>query len=200
MKKPWYERLADRHRKKGINRIILDRNGTEPYLERFYLLPRWATLGLFRIVIHRFWKSDDDGALHSHPWLFWGTRILRGGYTEHTPSGPKIRKPGDMAMKTAWAWHSVELNRKEDGSEQECWTIFLMGPKIKDWGFLDPKTNKFVQWQVYLSRKLKKSTELVSIENGRPKRNTKRIYRLQDDKKQSNKKLKNAPRAIAKKK
>lgn len=65
--KAWFEKLADRCRRKGNSRLILDREGVSPYLERFYLTPRWLTLGLFRVVIHRFWRSDNplDG-LHDH--------------------------------------------------------------------------------------------------------------------------------------
>lgn len=154
-RQPWYKKFAEKQRREGKNRIILDRAGEEPYLERFYLHSRWWTLGLFRVVVHRFWKSDDDGAFHSHPWLFWGTRILEGGYTEHTPKKIYKRKPGNVAFKSGWATHWVELPKDKKGKDKECWTLFLMGPKIKGWGFIDPVTGEEVPWTVYLKNKLK---------------------------------------------
>lgn len=151
----WYERVVTRSRNLGKNRIILDRDGSAPYLERVYFLNRWWSLGLLRIFIHRFWKSDDDnGWFHSHPWLFWGTYILKGGYIEHTPDGSFYRKKGDLVIKSGWAEHYVELLKHPDGSEKECWTFFFVGPKIKSWGFFHPDTGERINWRIFLKDKL----------------------------------------------
>lgn len=149
-KLPWFERVANWCRKRGHTYVILDREGKKPYLERFYIHPRWLTLGLFRVVIHRFWKSDDDGGLHDHPWLFWGSRILKGGYFEHTPEGRFWRAPGKWRFNTAWALHRVEL--QQEG--KEVWTLFLMGPKIREWGFVPFKSKVWINWKEYLEQKL----------------------------------------------
>ena len=157
-KLPWYEKFAIKCRMKGINRIILDRDGKEPYLERFYFLPRWATLGLYRQVIHRFWQSDDPREpLHSHPWLFWCTYILKGGYIEHTPKGSIVRKPGDFVIKWGWARHRVELFKDENGKEIECWSFFGMGPKFRVWGFWDEESKKEIPHDIYLKKRMEKA-------------------------------------------
>ena len=161
MAKTWYERFAEKQRKLGKNRLILDRDGQDVYLERFYLIPRWATLGLVKVFIHRFWKSDDDinengvRSFHSHPWIFWGTFILKNGYIEHTPKGDLQMTPGSIAIKSGWASHWVELHKNKKGKEKECWTIFFVGPKIKSWGFKDSSTRKEIPWNIYLAKKLK---------------------------------------------
>jgi hypothetical protein len=33
----------------------------------------------------------------------------------------------------------------------ECWTLFMPGPKQRDWGFL--VRNQWVQWQQYLENR-----------------------------------------------
>lgn len=159
MKRPWFKKVADWCRKRGKFVVILDRDSKEPYLERFYIHPRWMTLGLFRVVIHRFWKSDTDEAFHDHPWLFWGSKLLEGEYIEHTPDGSFHRKPGKLRWNSGWALHQIELGkRKYDGKEKIVWTLFVMGPKIRDWGFKGISTNwKWIQWKNFLDeRKAKK--------------------------------------------
>ena len=38
-----------------------------PYLLRWFLIPRNP---VFNVYLHKFMRSDDDRALHTHPWLF----------------------------------------------------------------------------------------------------------------------------------
>lgn len=151
-KLPWFKRVANWCRKTGRSRTILDRTGNEPYLERFYIHPRWLTLGMFRVVIHRFWKSDDDGGLHDHPWLFWGSRILETGYWEYTPDGKFWREPGAWRWYSGWGQHRIELRK----GTKEVWTLFLMGPKVREWGFIPFGTGVWVHWEEYIKSKMEK--------------------------------------------
>jgi hypothetical protein len=51
----------------------------EPYLYRWYLVrTKWVA-----IFVHRFVRSDEDRALHDHPWPFLVIPIWRG-YVEHS--------------------------------------------------------------------------------------------------------------------
>ena len=103
---------------------------------------------MFQIAIHRFWKSDDDGGLHDHPWLFWGSYILEGGYEEHLPGGEiAVRKPGDFRLRNAWTRHRIVI--PDNGSE--VWTIFMMGPKVRAWGFIPDATKQWMHWKPYLA-------------------------------------------------
>lgn len=167
-KVPWFKRKAEKLRNQGKNRIILDRDSNEPYLERFYLVPRWATLGLMRVVIHRFWKSDDDSAWHDHPWGLWGSVILSGGYWEHTPdkNGKDVRKwrsVGDFCVKTGNSLHYVELDKSK---HNEVWTLFFMfTPPIRKWGFVNFKTKEWTYWETFLENKklMKKGQKFKEI-------------------------------------
>jgi hypothetical protein len=101
----------------------------DPYLERWWLIPRnrW-----FNVYLHRFRHSDDDRALHDHPW--WNVSILlRGEYVEITPKGEWVRRAGAVVFRAARAAHRIELRKGH------VWTLFLTGPVVREWGFLCPK-------------------------------------------------------------
>src|SRR5690242_14714107 len=51
-----------------------------PYMLRWFVIPRNR---FFNIYLHHFHRSDDDRALHDHPWLNLSI-ILQGEYVEHT--------------------------------------------------------------------------------------------------------------------
>ena len=53
-----------------------------PLLTRYYVVEtRW-----FAVYLHHLHTSDEDRALHDHPWSFV-TFLISGGYEEHTPAG-----------------------------------------------------------------------------------------------------------------
>lgn len=102
-----------------------------PYLRRWWVIPRnrW-----FNIYLHHFLRSDDDRALHDHPW--WNASILlEGSYLEHVRGCgvPSYRKPGAIYFRRASAAHRVELI-----GGAAVWTLFITGPVIREWGFLCP--------------------------------------------------------------
>jgi hypothetical protein len=98
-----------------------------PYLRRWWIIPRnrW-----FNVYLHHFLRSDDDRALHDHPW--WNVSILlRGEYLEHMPGGVvKRRRPGVPVLRSAEAAHRVELI-----GGYPVWSLFITGPRIREWGF-----------------------------------------------------------------
>ncbi|MGI4945577.1 MAG: hypothetical protein ACRYHQ_34280 [Janthinobacterium lividum] len=106
-----------------------------PYMRRWYLIPKNTR---FNIYLHHFRRSDDDRALHDHPW--WNVSLLlRGGYREHMPHGVRTRYPGVPVYRRAEASHRIDLVRDEAGIEQAVWSLFITGPKVREWGFWCPK-------------------------------------------------------------
>jgi len=128
----------------GKYRIILDREEKEPYLVRYYL---YNYRPFARIVIHNILRSDIDG-LHDHPWAFQ-TYILSGGYWEHTPEGRFWRDPGYHGVNAANNFHQLEIDPDAD---EQTWTLFLMGPKEKDWGFMN-KDGIWIPHEIYLEER-----------------------------------------------
>jgi hypothetical protein len=125
-----------------------------PYLLRWWIIPRNR---FFNIYLHKFLRDDDDRALHDHPWASCSI-ILKGGYIEHQPEGVYVRKPGRIYFRRATQAHRIELHRgywcswcanvwHPDSSEpgRPAWTLFITGPKIREWGFHCPE--KWVHWR-----------------------------------------------------
>ena len=101
-----------------------------PYLERWYAIPRNRFLNVY---LHRFRRSDDDRALHDHPW-FNASILLRGGYVEIVANAPPIeRNAGDVVIRRPTALHRVMLT-----DSQPVETLFITGPRVRVWGFLCP--------------------------------------------------------------
>jgi len=133
-----------------------------PYLLRWYVVPRNPYLNVY---LHKFLRSDDDRALHDHPWWFLSL-LLKGGYIEHREDGTVRRKRGSVAVRRADVLHRVELERDdewvdpsdqdEDGwfpihyTEKPAWTLFFTGPKIREWGFKCPKG--WLHWKEFDKR------------------------------------------------
>lgn len=132
---------------------------TNTYMERWYLIPHNR---FFNVYLHHFLRSDDDRALHDHPW--WNfSWLLKGEYEEVTadmdgvlqmamseddhqflreerlkPGGKRKvtrRKAGQMALRLAKKAHRIQLLKDAAGREQPVWTLFVTGPKLRVWGF-----------------------------------------------------------------
>jgi len=128
----------------------------DPYLYRWFLIPKNK---FFNIYLHKFCRSDDDRALHDHPWLFNASILLNGEYYEEKPASKDW--PADLSRKKlkrrrflpyirlGKAPHRVELikfitdapGRKDKYGSREwpIYTIFITGPRVREWGFYCPK-------------------------------------------------------------
>jgi len=154
----------------GRKRTIYDRNGKIPYLDRYYVFLKDRNRFPFNITLHKVMVSDEP-VLHDHPWGY-ATLILKGGYWEHIPltnetTGGVIgstrvwRGPGHFRMRSADDLHWLELEKDENGNEIPCWSLFFMGRKKKEWGFLpwhggktiDERGYKWVHNEDYLNGK-----------------------------------------------
>jgi len=129
----------------GRKRTIYDRDGKIPYLDRYYVFLKDRNRFPFNITLHKVMVSDEP-VLHDHPWGY-ATLILKGGYWEHIPltnetTGGVIgstrvwRGPGHFRIRSADDLHWLELEKDEEGNEIPCWSLFFMGKKKKEWGFL----------------------------------------------------------------
>jgi hypothetical protein len=138
----------------GRKRIVMDRVENEPYLERYYVFLKERNRFPFNVFLHKFLKSDPDD-VHDHPWPY-ATLILKGGYWEWIPQfngqGQKIgevaawRGPGHFRIAPARSFHRIELD-----PAVTAWSLFMPGPKQRDWGFL--VRNQWIQWEEYLKQR-----------------------------------------------
>lgn len=133
----------------GRRRVITDRDGKVPYLIRYYLFLKERKNFPFNITLHKVLVSDEP-KLHDHPWN-WGAIILKGGYYEHTPEGKFWRGPGHIRFRKAEDLHWLELKKDAEGNEIPCVSIFFMGVKRKEWGFVNK--GKWIHNSIYLGGK-----------------------------------------------
>jgi hypothetical protein len=133
--------------KLGRKRVIMDRLSNEPYLTRYYLFLKERKWFPFNIFLHNFHKGDPDD-LHDHPWPYF-TIILKGGYWEHLETGErKWRSPGQGRIAGSRSLHRIELEPGVD-----CWTLFIPGPQLREWGFIDK--GEWKQHEQYLAERYK---------------------------------------------
>jgi hypothetical protein len=111
----------------------------EDYLWRWYLIPKNK---IFNIYLHRFGRSDDDRALHDHPW-YSVSMLLKGEFIEHSFKGIRHIPRFAPIFRTAKFAHRLEIVRGP------VWTLFITGPRIRSWGFYCPKGWR--HWKVFTS-------------------------------------------------
>lgn len=124
--------------------VIAGRTGT--YLRRWYLIPRNP---IFNLYLHRFMESDDDRALHDHMYFnlsiilareVEGRRLYKGpAYIEITRRGSYQRAVGQVIARAPWTMHRITLPAGYEGREEPVWSLFITGPRIRQWGFLCPQ-------------------------------------------------------------
>lgn len=113
-----------------------------PYLRRWWMIPRNR---FFNVYLHEFLRSDDDRAHHTHPWAFNVSLLLRGHYVEHTIERGgllvrTLRRAGALKLRIGAAPHRLELV-----DDAPCWTLFITGPRVREWFFLC--SDRRVHWK-----------------------------------------------------
>lgn len=119
-----------------------------PYMRRWWLIPRnpWQNLYLHEVL-----RSDDDRAGHDHPWTNTSF-VIDGGYHEQTydewkpwePEHLLWRGPGSIVNRKATDTHRLIV---PDGGK--AITLFMTGPKERDWGFWCPDGKGWVHWEKF---------------------------------------------------
>lgn len=117
------------------------------YLERWHLIPRNRFLNIY---LHKFSGSDDDRALHDHPWVSVSF-LLKGTLTEvmpHPLAGHDSRHCVSRVIRrfVPVFRRSVDAHRLvvDDGP---VLTLFITGPRIRQWGFWCQKG--WVHWRQF---------------------------------------------------
>lgn len=114
----------------------------DDYLRRWWIVPRNAACNVY---LHEILRSDDDRALHDHPWDNT-SYLLSGRYIEHTPEGSFMRQAGEVIQRRATDLHRLEVIE----GEPPALSLFMTGPKVREWGFLCPQG--WVHWEDFCDR------------------------------------------------
>ena len=121
--------------------FVIGPHRNPPYIRRWWVIPRNK---FFNIYLHEVQQNDDDRALHDHPWVNM-SYILEGGYNEVTPKGTFPLLEGQVRFRRPTALHRLELL---DGVRTV--SLFITGPKVREWGFATP--SGWIHWEDFVSR------------------------------------------------
>lgn len=133
------------------NPDVIIGNADNPYVHRWWIGPHGDEPSAY---IHRFFRSDHDGALHDHRYDNVSV-ILEGSYDEHFHYFPLTvidgkyktysltRGVGDIIARPADTPHRVSII---DGPVT---TIFFTGKAVREWGFVT--VNGWRYWKDYLA-------------------------------------------------
>lgn len=98
--------------------------------------------GIFSLRIHRWYRADDDRALHDHPFWFW-TIILRGGYTDISKNVYGTTY-WDTLTAGSSRFRPAEFKHTVQKVLPNTWTFLITGRGGRRWGFWDNATGKRV--------------------------------------------------------
>lgn len=108
-----------------------------PYMKRWWI-QRDRNRGC--VYLHQILRSDDDRALHDHPWHCTSI-ILQGELIEVLQDRQQILRPGSITSRAADVPHRLVIEG------EPVWSLFITGPKIRSWGFHCP--NGWVHWREF---------------------------------------------------
>jgi hypothetical protein len=115
----------------------------KPYLQR------WIIYAGGTLRLHKFYRGDDDRAMHDHPW--WFVTFPLKGYWEQVPN-PKsptglmkrFVKPFRFHYRPAkfkhivlgsTARYDVDVEDIHVTTPKPFWTLVISGPRSNKWGF-----------------------------------------------------------------
>lgn len=103
-----------------------------PLIYRWTLLgePTWRGKWPFKVMLHYFLPTSRDRDPHDHPRPFL-TIALRGYYDDISPTG-RI----DRVKAPTLRYRRAEHTHMTISGPKGCWTLVVMGPKQRAWGFL----------------------------------------------------------------
>jgi hypothetical protein len=173
-------RVLCEHLVAGVKpRVITNRAGDGPYLDRYYLFGGPKEDGTYddsaplTVMLHHFRDSDAAGELHSHPWEQSVSFILAGGYSEERRVATPITNESDLTMaidpSRGPRGATLHVERRDvppfsvnviagddfhrvDLYEKDCWTLFITGRKVSNWAFWNRETGETTPWREFIAR------------------------------------------------
>lgn len=115
-----------------------------PYMLRWRL---WRKNPLLNAFLHRVLRPDEEDAYHDHPWPS-ASLVLSGAVIEQfrSPAGVRSRRleAGSAVFRRARFAHRLS---PDPAVSEDTWTLFVMGPKLREWGF--HCATGWVHWEDY---------------------------------------------------
>ena len=126
----WLVRKLENLRAARVPDIVI--GGVEnPYMLRWWVIPRNRFFNIYHHVVLR---SDDDRALHDHPWVS-ASIVVDGEVCEVLPGRrARLLTAGRIVLRGARSAHRLETM-----PGQHYHSLFITGPRTREWGFHCPQ-------------------------------------------------------------
>ena len=114
------------------------------YMRRWHLRRSQSRNNLY---LHRYEGSDDDRALHDHPWRSVGILIWGSLFEITEENGHEVQRrlwPFIPKFRSATYSHRIVLKSRT------AFTLFFTHPKEREWGFHCPKG--WVHWSEFTDK------------------------------------------------
>lgn len=114
------------------------------------MMLRWTILApgkppLFKVLVHYFPPNVSDRDPHDHPRSFL-TFILRGSYFNVEWHGEEQEL--ELLSRGAIRYRPAEHTHIVETGDEGAWTLVIMGPEIRKWGFL--RNGRWLPWKRYV--------------------------------------------------
>lgn len=104
------------------------------FLRWTLLAPRLRGKALCKVMVHYFFPHRQDADVpHDHPRSFV-TFVLDGGYDDIVPDGDGLAV-GDRLNAPTVRFRRAEYAHMTRTDERGAWTLVVMGPEKRPWGF-----------------------------------------------------------------
>jgi len=113
-----------------------------PYLRR-----RILHIGFWSVRYHVFYRSDEERALHDHPWAFWTFPL--SPYDEHYIDKWHEEAYREVKRFRLYLRRHGFTHRVVTHEGQPARTLIFTHRKKSTWGFYD-KTRGFMHWREWL--------------------------------------------------
>ena len=117
-------------------------SGGEPYLRRWHVIPRNKR---FNVYLHHTLKSDDERALHDHPW--WSVSFLLRGPLSEVYKKRACFTGNVRRRNIPWLWpvlrHPTDAHSLVLPKGETAWTVFITWRRQRRWGFWCPAGWKY---------------------------------------------------------
>jgi hypothetical protein len=128
----------------------------DPYMKRWRVLPKNPFMNIY---IHQFMHDDDDRALHDHPWASLSMLLGPHPLSEIYIVPEVYKKMQDLGYVPdtfqrelevgSWNYRRPKFAHRIVIYKPGTYTLFLIGPRVREWGFYCPKGWK--HWKKYSS-------------------------------------------------
>lgn len=135
----WAKRLLS-----GKPHFVIYNSDGKPQLLRWWLIPR---NGWFNIYLHHTLCSDDDRALHDHPWDSVSF-LVAGQLSEVYDKGQGQKYRRLPFLRPVFRGAETAHRLMTHNPHALPWTVFVTFRKRREWGFLCPKG--WTRWQDFV--------------------------------------------------